>query len=573
MWLKILFSHLTRKMHKGNTKQLTIRQLLLLAFLLAGLLPAMAVSFLSFYQARNALKKEITQDMQTHVQAIANDVARTMAERMHNVSTWSQLELMQELQIGDVDKRLSSFLQELKQNYGDIYTNIEVVNLQQQIIASSDPQHVGQTSAKLPTWFEVNLNHSPIQLSPVRNNTLAISHGIIDTQTRQLVGYLIAYFNWQIVQNLLANAVVPPNAAALLDEKRQPIAQTGNWAQVESSHVMAVTGNMPANTPMPDWQLQLQKAHSVASAPVHRLGYVFVALLFATLLLAAFIVIPLASAITRPLETLRRFVKDAKPAPDIHAPSGGPPEVQALSSAFETMLHDLDSSQQQLTRAAKLAVVGEMAAAMSHEVRTPLGILRSSADLLKREPGLSKEGHEVVGFIVSETERLNNLVSSLIDAARPRPPAFKQLDISVLAAQIVAMLKPQADAKNINIKLDALEASLDADSGQMMQVLMNLIQNAIQVLPQAGQIEVSVKPQAGQIEIHVDDNGPGISFENQAQIFEPFFTQRAGGVGLGLAIVRQIIQAHHGSISYTPSHLGGAGFTIRLPLTQSSHDT
>lgn len=554
-------------------KQLTIRQLLLLAFLLAGLLPAMAVSFLSFYQARNALKKEISQDMQTHVQAIANDVARTMAERMHNVSTWSQLELMQELQIGDVDKRLSSFLQELKQNYGDIYTDIEVVNLQQQIIASSNPQHVGQTSAQLPAWFKVNLNHSPIQLSPIRNNTLPISHVIIDMQTRQPVGYLVAYFNWQIVRNLLANAVVPPNAAALLDVQQQPIAQTGNWAQVAGSHVMAVTGNMPANTAMPDWQLQLQKAHSVASAPVHRLGYVFLALLVATLLLAAVIVKPIASAITRPLENLRKFVKTARPEANIHAPSGGPPEVQALSGAFETMLHDLYNSEQQLTRAAKLAVVGEMAAAMSHEVRTPLGILRSSADLLKREPGLSKEGHEVVGFIVSETERLNQLVTSLIDAARPRPPAFKPLDISALAAQIITLLKPQADAKNINIKLDALEASLDADSGQMTQVLMNLIQNAIQILPKKGQISVRVAPQADEVILRVDDNGPGIPAENQAQIFEPFFTQRAGGVGLGLAVVRQIIQAHHGSISYTPSHLGGAGFTIRLPLTQSIHDT
>ncbi len=557
-------------MPKGSTKQLSIRQLLLLAFLLAGLLPAMLVSFLSFYQAKTALKKEISQDMQTHAQAIANDVARTMTERMHNVHTWSQLELMQELQIGDVDKRLSNFLQELKQNYGGIYVDIEVINLQQQIIASSNAQHVGQTATSLPKWFEASLNRSPILVSPIRNNTLAISHAITDIQTKQHAGYLVAYFNWQVMQDLLAKAVVPPSAAALLDEQHHPIAQTGNWDKVENSHVMAVSGPMLADGVIPHWQLQLQKAHSVAVAPVHRLGYVFLALLIATLLLAAVLVKPIASAITRPLETLRRFVKHAKPASDVHAPDGGPPEVQALSDAFETMLHDLDSSQQQLTRAAKLAVVGEMAAAMSHEVRTPLGILRSSADLLKREPKLSKEGHEVVGFIVSETERLNQLVTSLIDAARPRPPAFKPLDISALAAQIIAMLKPQADAKNINIKLDTPEAALDADSGQMTQVLMNLIQNAVQILPQNGQIEVSIQPKSGQLEIRVDDNGSGIPAENQTHIFEPFFTQRAGGVGLGLAVVRQIIQAHHGSISYTPSHLGGARFTILLPLTQTT---
>ncbi len=562
----MLFSHLTCQM----PKQLTIRQLLLLAFLLAGLLPAMMVSFLSFYQARSALKKEISQDMQTHAQAIANDVARTLTERMHNVQTWSQLELMQELQIGDVDKRLSNFLLELKQNYGETYSDIDVINLNHQIIASSNPQRVGSKATKPTLWFEATINHSPISLSVIHQDSLGISHEIISQQSQEPVGYLVAYFNWKVMHTLLANAVTPPSAAAVLDQNHKLIVQTPNWNKVKNSHEMGVSSLLPADGVLPQWQVQLQKAHSIAVAPVHRLGYVFLALLLATLLLAAIIVKPIASAITRPLEALRQFVQKAKPAPDVEAPSGGPPEVRALSEAFETMLHDLDNSQQQLTRAAKLAVVGEMAAAMSHEVRTPLGILRSSANLLQREPKLSKEGHEVVGFILSETERLNSLVSSLIDAARPRPPNFKPVDIAALTSQIIAMLRPQAQAKNINIKLTAPQTSIEADSGQMTQVLMNLLQNAVQILPQNGQIEVHITPHRQQVQINVDDNGPGIPTENQQHIFEPFFTQRAGGVGLGLAVVRQIIQAHHGSISYAASHLGGARFTILLPLTQTS---
>ncbi len=550
-------------------KQLTIRQLLLLAFLLAGLLPAMLVSFLGFYQARNALKKEITLDMQTHAQAIANDVAHTLTERMHNIRTWSQLELMQELQIGDVDKRLSNFLQELKQNYGDVYTDIEVVNLKHQVIASSNPKHIGNTAPVMPVWFNASLKQDTVSISPIHANVLAISHEITDNQTLQPVGYLVAYFNWQIVQNLLAAAVTPSSAAALLDERSKPIAQTSNWVEVEENNGMRVIGRLEPNHLLPPWQLHLQKARSIAIAPVQRLGYAFLALLLATLILAAVLVKPIANAITRPLQALRQFVQHAQPDANIHAPADGPPEIRALSEAFETMLHDLDSSQQQLTRAAKLAVVGEMAAAMSHEVRTPLGILRSSADILQREPKLSKEGYEVVGFIVSETERLNNLVTSLIDSARPRKPDFRPLDITALATQVVAMLKPQAEAKGINVNLTAQEATIHADAGQMTQVLMNLLQNAIQILPDNGEIEIHITPLERQVEIRIDDNGPGIPAENQAHIFEPFFTQRAGGVGLGLAIVRQIIQSHQGSILYGSSHLGGARFTISLPMMQS----
>ncbi len=102
------------------------------------------------------------------------------------------------------------------------------------------------------------------------------------------------------------------------------------------------------------------------------------------------------------------------------------------------MIQDLEVSQNNLTRAAKLAVVGEMAAAMSHEVRTPLGIMRSSADVLLREPQLSKDGREVLGFIISETERLNKLVSTLIDAARPRTPNFNPIDLTQLIYRVIA---------------------------------------------------------------------------------------------------------------------------------------
>jgi signal transduction histidine kinase len=245
--------------------------------------------------------------------------------------------------------------------------------------------------------------------------------------------------------------------------------------------------------------------------------------------------------------------------------------VQALSLAFERMMLDLKKTQADLTRAAKLAVVGEMSAAMSHEVRTPLGILRSSADLLMREPHMSAEGKEVLGFIISETERLNKLVSTLIDAARPRPPALSVVSLVDIVLNVMALLKSQAQLKDITIMFPSsnepaakpIQALADAD--QMTQVLMNLLMNAIQVLPEHGCIEVHLTETPEHIALDVLDDGPGIVTENQAQIFEPFFTQRAGGVGLGLAVVKQLVEAHGGGIYYQTSPFGGAQFCIRLP--------
>lgn len=546
-------------------KPLTIRQLLLLAFLLAGLLPAMLVSFLSFFQARAALKKEISRDMQTLSNTVANHVEGMLFERFHNVHSWSKLAVMQEIQIGDVDKRLATFLQELVSSYGTVYQAIEVVDVNSLIVASSQPQNIGQTSTKKSLWFTVNVAGSQIEVAPVSQQTLAISQVIASPETGQTQGRLVAYFNWQLVQNKLNQSMQTSTAAALLDDNNQVIANTQNWLEIHAKHGLHAHSQLSGKT-LPKWHVEIEKLHSVAVAPVHRLGYVFLALLITTLLLAALLVTPIAQAITRPLSQLTQVVRQFFQNKSSQITHAGPLEVQELSRAFEKMMGDLETSQTNLNRAAKLAVVGEMAAALSHEVRTPLGILRSSADVLKREPQLSKEGHEVLGFMVSETERLNNLVSSLIDAARPRLPVMTEFDLTALINKTIAMLGAQAQAKNISLQFNAKKmVIIHADSHQITQVLMNLLINAIQILPQEGKVEVNLTEQNQQLELSVADSGAGIAPESQAQIFEPFFTQRAGGVGLGLAVVRQIVQAHGGDIRYQTSIDGGAQFIITLP--------
>ena len=549
-------------------KPLSIRQLLLLAFLLAGLLPAMLVSFLSFYQARIALKSEISHDLQTLSNTVASNVESMLFERFHNVHSWSELAIMQDIQIGDIDKRLATFLQELVISYGGIYQKIEVVDTNNVIVASSVPKNLGLTTQPFDVWFQVNIGQKTIDVYPIETHqtaSLAISKAILSPDAGKVQGRLIAYFNWQLVLDKLNQSVQDSTAAALFDEQNHAIASTRNWAKIHAEHGMHANSTFSGST-SPKWRVEIEKLHSVAVAPVHRLGYVFLALLITTLVFATFLVTPIAKAVTAPLSQLTHFVRHFFLDQTSQLPTSGPAEVQELSSAFKKMISELEASQKNLERAAKLAVVGEMAAAMSHEVRTPLGILRSSANVLQREPQLSKEGHEVLGFIISETERLNNLVLSLIDAARPRLPAFTEVNLSALAIKCIAMLSAQAQTKNVQLDCHADQDYLiKADSEQMTQVLMNLLINAIQMLPNHGKVEVGITALQDTIQLTIADNGPGIPAGSQAQIFEPFFTQRAGGVGLGLAVVRQIVHAHQGEISYSPSQQGGAQFNITLP--------
>jgi two-component system, NtrC family, sensor histidine kinase HydH len=225
-------------------KRLSIRQLLLLAFLLVGLLPAMIVSFLSFYQARNALKAEIKHDLQTLSGTVANDIERVLFERLQNVHSWSQLAVMQDIQIGDIDKRVSTFLQEVQTSYGEMYQSIYVVNTSGVVVAASHAQQIGQQMMPTQFWFKVNIASKALSVSKIEHNSLAISQDVIDVNSNQKIGTLMAEFNWQVIQDLLKNAVQKSTAAALIDSQDHIIASTANWEKIQADHEMHASKNL-----------------------------------------------------------------------------------------------------------------------------------------------------------------------------------------------------------------------------------------------------------------------------------------------------------------------------------------
>ena len=211
--------------------------------------------------------------------------------------------------------------------------------------------------------------------------------------------------------------------------------------------------------------------------------------------------------------------------------------------------------------------MGEMAAVMAHEIRTPLGILRSSSQMLKREPNISDEARELIGFIESETDRLNRLVSTMLDGTRPRLPSFQLTNIHTQIHNCILMLAAQTQTKMIQIE-ESLESSdpyCECDAEQMTQVFLNLLMNALQVLPEHGRIAVTSRSETRKIIIEIADDGPGIPKEERAEVFDSFFHKREGGIGLGLAVVQQIVSAHGGDITVSESRWGGALFRISIP--------
>lgn len=552
-----------------------IRRTLLFALLLAGLVPAVLVTLMAFVEARATLKTEIQHDMHTRAEAAAAEIDRMMFERVQNVLSWSRLDIMQEIRVGDVDKRLSNFLQELKTSYDGVYAELYVLDANGLVVASSDPGHIGRKIETRAVWLTAAMPHGEVRALALWADLLPLSAPINDAFSTTPSGTLYAVFDWQQVKAVLTAAAAGSSVAALLDRKGELLAATERWQHTQDGgrDILSATTQPRAFQRLPQfgWQVVLAQPEHIALAPVRQMGLVFLLLILATAIVAFLSAPPIAARIARPLATLtgfaRNFIREQR---QVTPPDEGPAEVRELAAAFSQMIADLEKSRENLTRAAKLAVVGEMAAAMTHEVRTPLGILRSSAQVLLREPALSEEGREVCGFIVSETERLNRLVSTLLDSARPRQAEMQPVDLVELSNQAIAMLATQAGKQGVALADKSESGAVVAycDREQVTQVLLNLILNAIQIIGAGGRIEVSVRQEAHHAVLEVADNGPGIAPEMAEQVFDPFFTQRAGGVGLGLAVVRQIVLAHHGEIGAHRSPLGGALFRVRLPLQE-----
>ncbi|MFO0740663.1 MAG: histidine kinase dimerization/phospho-acceptor domain-containing protein [Labilithrix sp.] len=198
--------------------------------------------------------------------------------------------------------------------------------------------------------------------------------------------------------------------------------------------------------------------------------------------------------------------------------------------------------------AERLAMLGRLAAGLAHEIRNPLGSISGSIELLREAPGLGDEDKQLCDIIQREAGRLNHLVTDMMDLARPRKPEPDAVDVAALARDVVALAarSERSGAGDVAVAYDGPDGPLLAtcDAGQMRQVLWNLVRNGVQATGAGTTVTVSVRETAGRIMMAVADEGPGIDPGAERKIFDAFFTTRNNGAGLGLAVVRRIIDDH-----------------------------
>jgi signal transduction histidine kinase len=245
-------------------------------------------------------------------------------------------------------------------------------------------------------------------------------------------------------------------------------------------------------------------------------------------------------------------------------------ELQSTTDRLREVYGQLQSSFDQLKRADRLSAVGQLAASLAHEIRNPLAGIEGAIDIVERASSEERR-REFLAIIKKETGRLKNLLTNLLDFARPRPPQMRNVRIDGTVVSVAQLTAPNAQQRGIELKTD-IPASLplvECDVEQIKQVLVNITLNAIEASSTGGKVVLTIRERGDNIVIGVTDNGCGIDEADLEKIFDPFYTTKEGGTGLGLPISYQILAQHSGQITVERNADKGMTFNLILPRRQS----
>ncbi len=293
------------------------------------------------------------------------------------------------------------------------------------------------------------------------------------------------------------------------------------------------------------------------------------AALFAAALLLAVVVAVLfdrqISVPVRSLEAAAHRLGDGDLSTRVVAEGGH--ELASLARRFNEMAAELQSRERRLLEAERLAGVGRLAAGVAHEINNPLGVMLGYVRLIERR-GVEQRDDVVqadAAMIRVEIERCQHIVAGLLDLARPPKLALADVDVAALARDAVSPLPPLKDGRAHAVVRDHGASVAVVDEGKVLQVLRNLLQNAVDAAPDAViDLDVVMTPDA--VVVSVTDAGPGLTDEARARLYEPFFTSKPKGTGLGLAVSRAFAEAHRGSLEHVAS---ATGTTFRLTLPRA----
>ena len=226
---------------------------------------------------------------------------------------------------------------------------------------------------------------------------------------------------------------------------------------------------------------------------------------------------------------------------------------------------------EQLDKTKHLASLGIMTAGVSHEIKNPLGIIKSSAELLKKKISAITPAVKISDIIIEESNRLNNIITDFLNFAKPKKPEFILINIIEIIEKNLSFLNEQIEENNYNIKkyYNYNIPEIDADPDMLYQAFLNILINSMQAMPDGGELFIAISFTNKNVIFFLGDKGNGIDKDSLGKIWDPFFTTKTNGTGLGLCSVKNIIETHNGTITIKNRIVKGVQIAIELPINQN----
>jgi len=590
---------------------LSLRAKLLLFALGLVTVPGGVFALIAFSGARAALEREIGIELHQTAERGADAVAAALGRAQSDARSWANQDIMRDLLVGDVDKRVSRFLRTVTENEA-LYLEVLCTDHGGSVVAASSGEWIGRNvngwKAMVSLREGAEAWAGPVASPELGREVLEIGVPIANPDPPGgQIGTLILIYDWAGIQGLLdairvklakldkrvAAIVVDRGGTVIggvafdgLAAQRSALAAE-RWRGVAAG-LGAGAGGVRDEPPPPallvgaarvprptnTWSVLVIERKEEALAAVRRVRSRWTITLACILLVGLAVATLLARQVMEPLEEVTRATSEIASHPDLELPLlpvRSRNEVGQLTEAFNVMTVELKRSHEEALSAAKFAFAGELAAMVAHEVRTPLSVMRSSAQMLA-DPTARRSANnaELVETIVAEVDRIERVVTGLIQLARPLEQRPEPTPLRAVLARAREFAAAHAEKQRIRISCEFADTARQAlcDAEQMYQVVLNLLINALQVLPQGGSIRLRTLPEdagARTVGFEVADDGPGLPQAIRDRVFQPFVTGREGGTGLGLAFVDRVVKAHRGSVSVRSEPGRGTVFEVRLP--------
>jgi signal transduction histidine kinase len=537
-----------------------------LAILLAGfiVLATVAVVVREYRAGQEQLVAETYRTLQNRAGVAADRLADALSDRQRLASFAAQLETSQDLAVDDVDKRVSGSLADLA---GMLGPGSEAVAARpgRAILAASDPARLEADAPALPAAVDSALAAAVPGLSILGDGDAAVV-ATADVPSRIDGSTLGRIAIWTGLPRFLAGALP-------LELSTLQLQGPGGHALFRGAALHGADGDYlwardTIATVAGSFAVAVARPRAEVTDALRASGRQLVTLAALFLLLAVPSALMVVRSATSGLGRLTRAARELDPHHPEPLPTvsrWAPDEVRVLGDAMAAMVDRLERASDELARSESLAAIGVLTKSLAHEIRTPLSVLRAGTEMLMRSPAAGAREREVSEMLQAEVERLSRLVDDLLIFGRPSPPVLGVMDLHRVADDALGALEATAQEKSVSLVLEGGETRMRGDADQLRQVVVNLVSNGVRACAEGGRVRVWTARRDGDVVLDVEDDGEGIPPERLEEIWKPLVTTNRSGTGLGLPIVRQLVEAHGGHVEVQSTPGQGTRMRVLLP--------